>query len=63
MPSAYGGQKKVSEPLELEIQTVLSSQVVAGIFNLSPIQEHTVLFLTSEPSFPLLKDFLNFILK
>lgn len=61
IPSVYGGQKKVSEPLELEIQTVLSTQVVAGIFNLSPIQEHTVFFLTSKPSFPL--DFLNFILK
>ena len=46
---AHGGQKKAPDPLELELQTVVSHHVVAGTWTL---QEQSVLLTESWAIFP-----------
>lgn len=48
MTGAWGGQKKASNPLELELRLVLNHHMVQEL-NPSRLQEHQVL-LVAEPS-------------
>ena len=48
--NAHRYQKRVSDPLELELQLVVSHYVGAGKSNHGPLQEQSVL-LNIEPSF------------
>lgn len=49
MPGAQEGQKKVPDPLDLELQSVLSCHVGAKVQSWVPLQEQLVL-LTAEPT-------------
>lgn len=49
MPGACGSQKELSNPLELELQVIVSLVMLGRAQNLSPLEEQQLL-LTEEPS-------------
>jgi hypothetical protein len=52
MPVAHRDQKRMSNPLELKLQAVVSSRMGVASQTPSPLEEWTV-FATSEPSLQL----------